>query len=152
MYERFTERSRAIMQAANAAAQRQGHEFIGVEHVLHGLLETPDCVAMQILIRLGVDGRKLRTELERLAPAKDASGTTARLPQTRGAKRVIELAMEESRQLGSGYVGSEHVLLGLLAEGGLAAQALTALRVTAADVVAEIPQVLSRWAGKKRLP
>jgi ATP-dependent Clp protease ATP-binding subunit ClpC len=151
MYERFTERSRAIMQAANAAAQRQGHEFIGVEHVLHGLLATPDCVAVQILIRLGVDERKLRAELERLAPAKDSSGATARLPQTRGAKRVIELAMEESRQLGSGYVGSEHVLLGLLEEGGLAAQALTALRVTAADVVEEIPQVLSQWKGKNRL-
>jgi ATP-dependent Clp protease ATP-binding subunit ClpA len=151
MYERFTERSRAIMQAANAAAQRQGHEFIGVEQVLHGLLATPDCVAVQILLRLGVDPQKLHRELERLAPPKDAPGATARLPQTRGAKRVIELAMDESRQLGSGYVGSEHVLLGLLEEGGLAAQALTALHVTAADVVAEIPHVLSQWTGKNRL-
>jgi len=145
MYERFTERSRSIVQAANSAAQRLGHEYIGVEHILLGLLETSDCVAVQVLKLLELDTRKLELDLEKLVPANPGTKSTARLPQTPGAKRVIELSMLECRRLDSGFVGSEHLLLGLLAEGGIAGQVLTNLGVKAADVVEEIPHALSKW-------
>ncbi|HEV3005242.1 MAG TPA: Clp protease N-terminal domain-containing protein, partial [Pirellulales bacterium] len=115
MYERFTERTRKVMQLANQAAQRCKHQYIGTEHVLLGLIEEGSGVAANVLRNLDVDLRKIRLGIEREVGWFDI-GTTGRLPQLPRAKRLIEHSMEESRDLNHDYVGTEHLLLGLLRE------------------------------------
>jgi hypothetical protein len=116
MYERFTDKARKIMQLANKEAQRFGHEYIGTEHILLGLIEDGRGVAFNVLKNLGVDLNELRFEVVRLVHRGPESFTPDKLPQTPRGKKVLEYAMDEARKLKHNYVGTEHILLGLLRE------------------------------------
>ena len=116
MYERFTDRARKVMQLANQEAQRFNHEYVGTEHVLLGLVKEGSGVAANVLKNLDVDLRKIRVEVEKIVqsgPGHGHDGETAPDPR---AKKVIEYAIEEARNLNHNYVGTEHLLLGLLRE------------------------------------
>ena len=116
MYERFTDRARKVMQLANQEAQRFNHEYVGTEHVLLGMVKEGSGVAANVLKNLDVDLRKIRVEVEKLVQTGPDMVTMGKLPQTPRAKKVIEYAIEEARNLNHNYVGTEHLLLGLLRE------------------------------------
>src|SRR6266487_3635201 len=127
MFERFTDRARKVMQLANQEAQRFNHEFIGTEHLLLGLISAGTGVASTILKNTNIDLKKVRLEVEKIIQAgPDFILNLGNLPQTPRAKKVIEYAIEESRNLSHNYVGTEHLLLGLVREDqGLASVILT---------------------------
>ena len=135
MYERFTDRARKVMQLANQEAQRFNHEYIGTEHILLGLVKEGSGVAANVLKNLEVDLRKIRLEVEKLVQSGPEMVTMGKLPQTPRAKKVIEYSMEEARNLNHNYVGTEHILLGLLREQeGVAAQVLMNLTLKLEEV------------------
>jgi len=143
MYERFTDRARKVMQLANQEAQRFNHEYIGTEHVLLGLIKEGSGVAANVLKNLDVDLRKIRLEVEKLVQSGPDMVTMGRLPQTPRAKKVIEYSMEEARNLNHNYVGTEHILLGLLREQeGVAAQVLMNLGLKLEEVREEVLNLL----------
>src|SRR5215475_2063280 len=143
MYERFTDRARKVMQLANQEAQRFNHEYIGTEHVLLGLIKEGSGVAANVLKNLDIDLRKIRLEVEKLVQSGPDMVTMGKLPQTPRAKKVIEYAMEEARNLNHNYVGTEHILLGLLREQeGVAAQVLMNLGLKLEDVREEVLTLL----------
>ncbi|MDZ4779661.1 MAG: ATP-dependent Clp protease ATP-binding subunit [Planctomycetia bacterium] len=143
MYERFTDRARKVMQLANQEAQRFNHEYIGTEHVLLGLIKEGSGVAANVLKNLDVDLRKIRLEVEKLVQSGPDMVTMGKLPQTPRAKKVIEYAMEEARNLNHNYVGTEHILLGLLREHeGVAAQVLMNLGLKLEEVREEVLNLL----------
>ncbi len=143
MFERFTDRARKVMALANQEAQRFNHEYIGTEHILLGLVKEGSGVGANVLKNLGVDLRKVRLEVEKLVKSGPETVTMGKLPQTPRAKRVIEYAIEEARQLNHNYVGTEHLLLGLLREqDGVAAQVLMNLGLKLDDVREEVLNLL----------
>jgi ATP-dependent Clp protease ATP-binding subunit ClpC len=145
MYERFTDRARKVMQLANQEAQRFNHEYIGTEHVLLGLVKEGSGVAANVLKNLDVDLRKIRLEVERIVQpgAGGDQVVMGRLPHTPRAKKVIEYSIEEARNLNHNYVGTEHLLLGLLREQeGVAAQVLMNLGLKLEDVREEVLNLL----------
>ncbi|HJS07794.1 MAG TPA: ATP-dependent Clp protease ATP-binding subunit, partial [Pirellulales bacterium] len=143
MYERFTDRARKVMQLANQEAQRFNHEYIGTEHVLLGLIKEGSGVAANVLKNLDIDLRKIRLEVEKLVQSGPDMVTMGKLPQTPRAKKVIEYSMDEARNLGHNYVGTEHILLGLLREQeGVAAQVLMNLGLKLEDVREEVLSLL----------
>ncbi len=143
MYERFTERARKVMQLANQEAQRFNHEYIGTEHMLLGLVKEGNGVAANVLKNLGVDLRKIRLEVEKLVQTGPEMVTIGKLPQTPRAKKVIEYSMEEARNLAHSFVGTEHILLGLLREqDGVAAQVLMNLGLKLEEVREEVLNLL----------
>ena len=143
MYERFTDRARKVMQLANQEAQRFNHEYIGTEHVLLGLIKEGSGVAANVLKNLDIDLRKIRMEVEKLVQSGPDMVTMGKLPQTPRAKKVIEYSMEEARNLNHNYVGTEHILLGLLREQeGVAAQVLLNLGLKLEDVREEVLNLL----------
>ena len=143
MYERFTDRARKVMQLANQEAQRFNHEYIGTEHILLGLIKEGTGVAANVLKNLDVDLRKIRLEVEKLVQSGPDMVTMGKLPQTPRAKKVIEYSMEEARNLGHNYVGTEHILLGLLREQeGVAAQVLMNLGLKLEEVREEVLNLL----------
>ena len=143
MYERFTDRARKVMQLANQEAQRFNHEYIGTEHILLGLVKEGSGVAANVLKNLDVDLRKIRIEVEKIVQTGPDMVTMGKLPQTPRAKKVIEYAMEEARNLNHNYVGTEHLLLGLLREQeGVAAQVLMNLGMKLDDVRDEVLNLL----------
>ncbi len=143
MYERFTDRARKVMQLANQEAQRFNHEYIGTEHILLGLVKEGSGVAANVLKNLDVDLRGIRLEVEKIVQSGPDMVTMGKLPQTPRAKKVIEYAMEEARNLNHNYVGTEHLLLGLLREQeGVAAQVLMNLGLKLEDVREEVLNLL----------
>lgn len=143
MYERFTDRARKVMQLANQEAQRFNHEYIGTEHILLGLIKEGSEVAANVLKNLDVDLRKIRLEVEKLVQSGPEMVTMGKLPQTPRAKKVIEYSMEEARNLNHNYVGTEHILLGLLREQeGVAAQVLMNLGLKLEEVREEVLNLL----------
>ncbi len=143
MYERFTDRARKVMQLANQEAQRFNHEYIGTEHILLGLVKEGSGVAANVLKNLEVDLRKIRLEVEKIVQSGPDMVTMGKLPQTPRAKKVIEYAMEEARNLNHNYVGTEHLLLGLIREQeGVAAQVLMNLGLKLEDVREEVLNLL----------
>ena len=148
MYERFTDRSRKVMQLSNQEAQRFNHEYIGTEHILLGLIKEGSGVAANVLKNLDIDLHKARLEVEKLVvPSKEAT-TPGKLPQTPRTKKVIEYAIEEARNLGHNYIGTEHVLLGLLREQeGVACQVLLNLGLSLESVRQEILDLLGHALG-----
>ncbi len=143
MYERFTDRARKVMQLANQEAQRFNHEYIGTEHILLGLVKEGSGVAANVLKNLEVDLRKIRLEVEKLVQSGPEMVTVGKLPQTPRAKKVIEYSMEEARNLNHSYVGTEHILLGLLREQeGVAAQVLMNLGLKLEEVREEVLNLL----------
>ena len=147
MYERFTDRARKVMQLANQEAQRFNHEYIGTEHILLGLVKEGSGVAANVLKNLEVDLRKIRLEVEKLVQSGPEMVTMGKLPQTPRAKKVIEYSMEEARNLNHNYVGTEHILLGLLREQeGVAAQVLMNLGLKLEEVREEVLNLLGHGA------
>src|SRR5512134_600011 len=143
MFERFTDRARKVMALANQEAQRFNHEYIGTEHILLGLVKEGSGVGANVLKNLEVDLRKVRLEVEKLVKRGPDMVTMGKLPQTPRAKKVIEYAIEEARSLNHNYVGTEHLLLGLLREqDGVAAQVLMNLGLRLEDVREEVLNLL----------
>ncbi|MEN0020158.1 MAG: ATP-dependent Clp protease ATP-binding subunit, partial [Planctomycetota bacterium] len=143
MFERFTDRARKVMALANQEAQRFNHEYIGTEHILLGLVKEGSGVGANVLKNLEVDLRKVRIEVEKLVKAGPEMVTMGKLPQTPRAKKVIEYAIEEARNLNHNYVGTEHLLLGLLREhDGVAAQVLMNLGLKLEEVREEVLNLL----------
>ena len=145
MYERFTDRARKVMQLANQEAQRFNHEYIGTEHVLLGLVKEGSGVAANVLKNLDIDLRKIRLEVEKIVQHGPGGEQVVmgRLPHTPRAKKVIEYSIEEARNLNHNYVGTEHLLLGLLREQeGVAAQVLMNLGLKLEDVREEVLNLL----------
>jgi len=127
---RFTERVRRVMHFAREEAGRLQHDYIGTEHLLLGLLREGEGVAAVVLMNIGLDIEQVRRAVEEAVPPSGGTLTIGDLPFNAGAKRALELAIEEAKELGHNYIGTEHLLLGLLREGdGIAAKALMRLGV-----------------------
>jgi ATP-dependent Clp protease ATP-binding subunit ClpA len=151
MYERFTDRARKVMQLANQEAQHFKHEYIGTEHILLGLVKEDSGVAANVLKNLEINLPKVRREIEKIVQAGPDAVTMGKLPQTPRAKRVIEFAIEEARALNHMYIGTEHLLLGLIREDeGVAAQVLINLGLSLPVVREEVQRVLGISATSER--
>jgi ATP-dependent Clp protease ATP-binding subunit ClpC len=126
MFERFTDRARAVVMHAQEEARRFNHNYIGTEHLLLGLLVDPEGVGAQALTDCGLDLEKARAEVDGRV-GKGLEGAKGHMPFTPRAKKVLELSLRQALKLSHNYIGTEHILLGLLAEGeGVAAQVLMA--------------------------
>ena len=143
-FEKFSERARRVLSLAQEEAQRFNHNYIGTEHILLGLVRETDGVAARVLSNLGVDLNKVRSAVEFIIgrgdrPAQGEIGLTPR------AKKVVELAVDEARRMTHTYIGTEHLLIGLLREGeGVAAGVLESLGVTLDKVRSETHRILSQ--------
>jgi len=136
------------MQLANQEAQRFNHEYVGTEHLLLGLIKEGSGVAANVLKNLDIDLRKIRHEVEKVVRSGPDTVTMGRLPQTPRSKKVLEYAMEEARNLNHNYVGTEHILLGLLREQeGVAAQVLMNLGLQLEEVRREVLSLLGHDIG-----
>lgn len=143
MFNRFTERARKVILLAKEEAKRFNHDYIGTEHLLLGLIREGEGVAAAVLQNLGLDFEKIRLEVEKLVQPGPSTVISGDLPFTPKAKKVIELAMDEARNLGHNYIGTEHLLLGLIREGeGVASQVLMNLGLDLNRVRDEIMQLL----------
>ncbi len=143
MFERFTDRARRCLQLANRQAQRLNHESYGTEHILMGLLEEGSGIAANVLKNLDVSLHQLEEEIKKMVQAEPDIVTMGKLPMTPRGRQVCEYAIEEARKLSHNYVGTEHLLLGLLREGdGLACQVLLKCGVKLEDVREEILNLL----------
>jgi len=128
MFERFTDRSRKVMALANQEAQRLSHDYIGTEHILLGMIKEGSGVGANVLKTLGADLAGIRVEVGKIVKSGEKEVVIGKLPQTDGAKNVIRYAIEEARSLNHNYIGTEHLLLGLLrVQDDVAAQVLTNL-------------------------
>jgi len=130
MHDKFTERVRKVIYLAREEAARLQHDYIGTEHLLLGVIREGEGIAATVLNNLGLDLDRIRQEVENMVSAAGGTMTIGEIPFTPRAKRVLELAVEEARSLGHNYVGTEHLLLGLIREGeGVAAKVLLELGV-----------------------
>ena len=143
MFDKFTDRARKVMALARKEAQRFNHDFIGTEHILLGLIQEGSGVAANVLKNLGVEISKIRSEIEKNVQSGPSMVTMGQLPFTPRAKKVLELSMEEANELGHNYIGTEHLLLGLIRENdGVAAQVLLDLNLKLEDVRFEVLELL----------
>lgn len=139
MFERFTDRARKVMALANLEAQRFQHEYIGTEHILLGLAKEGGGVGANVLRNLGLDLPRIRLEVEKLVKHGPNQVAIGKLPQTPRALKALRAAIEEARDLNHNYVGTEHVLLGLLrVVDGVACQVLMNLGVSIERARAEM--------------
>src|SRR5437764_4514665 len=137
MSNRFTERAQRVILIAQEEAKRLNHDYVGTEHILLGLIALGEGVAAQVLANLGVDLRRVRAEIEKIVGTGDNVMLLGEIPFTPRAKKVLELAVEEAQNMGHNYVGTEHLLLGLIREEeGVAARVLENLGIRL-DVVKE---------------
>ncbi len=135
MFERFTDEARKVMALANEQAQQFGYGYIDTEHILSGLLYAGDSTGAAILKDLGVNIDKLLAEVKQLPKSRADKAGIGKPPRSEGSINVIKFAIEEARALEHNYIGSEHILLGLLRETeGIAAKVLTNLGVKLEDV------------------
>ncbi|MDP2920724.1 MAG: ATP-dependent Clp protease ATP-binding subunit [Dehalococcoidia bacterium] len=149
-FEKFSERARRVLTLAQEEAQHLNHSYIGTEHILLGLLREEDGVAAKVLVNLSVNLGKVRSGVEFIIGRGDKPNT-GEIGLTPRAKRVIELAIDEARHLGHNYIGTEHLLLGLLHEGGgVAAGVLDSFGITLEQVRAEVIRMLNQNAQKPR--
>lgn len=143
-FERFTERARKVLTLAQEEAERFNHSYIGTEHLLLGLIREADGVAAVVLSNLGVEIQKVRSSVELIIGRgeRQISGEIGLMPR---AKKVIELAVDEAHHLGHHYIGTEHLLLGLVREGdGIAAGVLESFGVNLGKVRIEVIRVLGQ--------
>ena len=148
-FEKFSERARRVLTLAQEEAQQLNHNYIDTEHILLGLAREEEGVAAKVLAALGVSPTKIRTKVDGYIghSEKPATGETGLTPR---AKRVIELAIDEARHLGQGYIGTEHLLLGLMREGeGAAAEILESLNVTLERVRTETIRIINESSPRK---
>jgi len=145
MYKRFTDRARKVMQLANQEAQRFQHRYIGSEHILLGLAKEGSGVAVNVVKDLGVEPRTITRDVETFLLGDLPAGDLGEAPQPPRAKRVVQYAMDEARDLNHDYVGTEHILLGLLRDDvGLAIVVLMNLGLRLEKVRAEVRATLQR--------
>ena len=143
-FDKFTDRARKVLTLAQAEAQRFNHNYIGTEHILLGLVREETGVAARVLDNMSVDLAKVRFAIEFIIGRGDRP-VVGEVGLTPSAKRVIELAIDESRGLGHNYIGTEHLLLGLVREGeGIAAGVLVSLGADLDKVRQEVIRVLNR--------
>ncbi|MYH67695.1 MAG: ATP-dependent Clp protease ATP-binding subunit [Dehalococcoidia bacterium] len=143
-FDKFTERARRVLTLAQEEAHRFNHNYIGTEHILLGLVREGDGVAAKVLSNLGVELNKVRSAVEFIIGRGDRT-VLGEIGLTPRAKKVIELAVDEARRLGHSYIGTEHLLLGLVREGeGIAAGVLESLGVNIERVRAETTRILSQ--------
>jgi ATP-dependent Clp protease ATP-binding subunit ClpC len=143
MFDRFTDRAKKVMNLARQEAQRFNHEYLGTEHILLGLVQEGSGVAANVLKNMSIDLAKIRSEVEKIVKTGPSMVTMGQLPFTPRAKKVLELSMEEASNLGHNYIGTEHLLLGLIKENeGIAAQVLMNLGVKLEDVREEVLEFL----------
>ncbi|MCK6446559.1 MAG: ATP-dependent Clp protease ATP-binding subunit [Planctomycetes bacterium] len=143
MFDRFTDRAKKVMNLARQEAQRFNHEYLGTEHILLGLVQEGSGVAANVLKNMNIDLSKIRAEVEKIVKTGPSMVTMGQLPFTPRAKKVLELSMEEASNLGHNYIGTEHLLLGLIKENeGIAAQVLMNLGVKLEDVREEVLEFL----------
>ncbi len=149
-FEKFTERARRVLTAAQEEAQHLNHNYIGTEHILLGLIREEEGVAAKVLTSMGVTLTKVRSAVEYII-GRGEKPTTGEIGLTPRAKRVIELAIDEARRLGHNYIGTEHLLLGLLHEGeGVAAGVLESFGITLEQTRAEVVRALSQGAQRPK--
>jgi ATP-dependent Clp protease ATP-binding subunit ClpC len=142
-FNRFTERARKVILLAKEEAKRFNHDYIGTEHILLGLVREGEGVAAAVLASFGLSSEKIRIEVEKLVQPGPSTVVSGDLPFTPKAKKVIELAMDEARTLGHNYIGTEHLLLGLIREGeGVASQVLMNLGLELDKVRDEVMNLL----------
>ncbi len=135
MFERFSDRARKVMSLADEQVQRFNHKYIGTEHILLGLAAEGSGGGAKILRNMGVDLKGMLAEVEKLVKAGPEPVTHGKMPQTPRAKKVIEYAIEEARALQYKYIGTEHILVGLLrVTDGVAAQVLNNMGASLEDV------------------
>ena len=143
MFERFTDRARRVVVLAQEESRMLGHTHIGTEHLLLGLVHEGEGVAARALDSLDVTLDAVRQQVEELIGRGQEAPSSGHIPFTPRAKKVLELSLREALQLGDQYIGTEHILLGLLREGeGVAAQALVALGVDLNSVRQQVFQLL----------
>nr|YP_009398768.1 Clp protease ATP binding subunit [Kuetzingia canaliculata]ARW67954.1 Clp protease ATP binding subunit [Kuetzingia canaliculata] len=142
MFERFTEKAIKVIMLAQEEARRLGHNFVGTEQILLGLIGEGTGIAAQVLKSMNVNLKDARIEVEKII-GRGSGFVAVEIPFTPRAKRVLELSLEEARQLGHNYIGTEHLLMGLVREGeGVAARVLENLTVNVASIRAEVIQML----------
>ncbi len=150
MFGRFTERAQQVLVLAQEEAKRLNHNFIGTEHLLLGLVREGSGIAARALQNMSIDLSSLRSEVERITP-KGEKVVQQGISYTPRAKRVVELAIEESQNLGHNYVGTEHLMLGLVREGeGIAAQVLSNMGIDLKRARKEVIQLLGGEEGAAR--
>ena len=143
MFNRFTERARKVILLAKEEAKRFNHDYIGTEHILLGLVREGEGVAAAVLENLGLSSEKITMEVEKLVKAGPSTVISGDIPFTPKAKKVMELSMDEAVSLGHNYIGTEHLLLGLLREGeGIASQVLINLGLDLNKVRSEVMRLL----------
>ncbi|MBN1621314.1 MAG: ATP-dependent Clp protease ATP-binding subunit [Endomicrobiales bacterium] len=148
MSNRFTDRVQRVIIIAQEEAKRLNHDYVGTEHILLGLVALGEGVAAKVLYNLGIDLRKVRQEIEKIVGTGDNIMLLGEIPFTPRAKKVLELAVEEAQNLGHTYVGTEHLLLGLLREEeGIAARVLENLGIKIADVRTEVTSIIGDGNG-----
>ena len=147
MFERFTDRARRVVVLAQEEARLLNHNYIGTEHILLGLISEEEGVAARALESMGISLAAVRAEVEEIIGRGGAS-PSGPIPFTPRAKKVLELSLREALQLGHNYIGTEHILLGLIREGeGVAAQVLVKLRADLSRVRQQVIQLLSDIRG-----
>src|SRR5579875_3814305 len=141
MYTRFTERAQKVLALAQEEAARLKHPGVGTEHILLGLVREGEGIAAKALTSLGVSAEKIQSEVERIIGTGQSQ--TGAMTYTPRAKRVIELSIDEARKLNHSYVGTEHILLGLIREGeGVAARVLANLNISLSKARQQVLQLL----------
>ena len=149
MFERFTDRARRVVVLAQEEARLLNHNYIGTEHILLGLIHEGEGVAAKALESLGISLEAVRAQVEEII-GQGGSSPSGHIPFTPRAKKVLELSLREALQLGHNYIGTEHILLGLIREGeGVAAQVLVKLGADLSRVRQQVIQLLSGYAGQK---
>jgi len=149
-FEKFSERARRVLSLAQEEAQRFNHNYIGTEHILLGLVRETDGVAAKVLTNLGVELTKVRSAVEFII-GRGERATPGEIGLTPRAKKVIELAVDEARRLSHNYIGTEHLLIGLLREGeGVPAGVLESLGVNLDKVRGETSRILSQSASQSQ--
>src|SRR5215471_4999259 len=149
MFERFTDRARRVVVLAQEEARMLNHNYIGTEHILLGLIHEGEGVAAKALESLGISLEAVRQQVEEII-GQGQQAPSGHIPFTPRAKKVLELSLREALQLGHNYIGTEHILLGLIREGeGVAAQVLVKLGADLSRVRQQVIQLLSGYAGQK---
>ena len=147
MFERFTDRARRVVVLAQEEARLLNHNYIGTEHILLGLIHEGEGVAAKALESLGISLEGVRSQVEEII-GQGGSSPSGHIPFTPRAKKVLELSLREALQLGHNYIGTEHILLGLIREGeGVAAQVLVKLGADLSRVRQQVIQLLSGYSG-----
>ncbi|MFV1950614.1 MAG: ATP-dependent Clp protease ATP-binding subunit [Nitrospinota bacterium] len=151
MFKRFTERARRVIILAREEAERYRHEYLGTEHILQGLLKDGGGIAIAVFRKIGIDIDQMKIEIESNLPTSSNVLTIGDIPFTAGAKKVLEFAVEEARAMGHNYIGTEHLLLGLIREKhGIASKILNNFGIHIAETRKHILNILKEPSSQAK--